>query len=497
MAASIKRVLYKLLILFKAHRLVIGIAQGEISVLILEGWGQPQVTQCLREPIDTQGSILAYAVALQRLLGHNEISAFPCTIVLSDQWVRWVSIPWVGVSLSPLELDALIRARLTDLYGDMGEWTFVAGKVHFGEALLAAAVPKALLNSLLEVLSKNDLKLQSFQPAHVAAFNRWHSCNIKKCNGELITQDYIFATADTNTLTLSWTQQSQEMPHRAVTGVRSIRLGGTNELPLKLIQREILIQQLNDPQVCLLMLDRLNDKNVNPQNWCIMDASDHGRLSVASAFGQLFIPVQTDQEMFAEKPHRDILPIGIDFATNPARLRISPRWMFAAGIALMIIVGTVLGHLNAQLAGLEDELHKQEDVEAKQAETKVLTEPQKAELADAQKIVASINRPWNRLFHAIEESTNPDVTLLEMSPDAQAGYFHLSGNARSFKAILVFVQSLKYSGERNNELRDVYLASYQVNTQDMQRTIHFEVNAQWHPTTSIEVNDSAARGGKQ
>ncbi|HEY0906979.1 MAG TPA: PilN domain-containing protein [Methylophilus sp.] len=95
----------------------------------------------------------------------------------------------------------------------------------------------------------------------------------------------------------------------------------------------------------------------------------------------------------------------------------------------------------------------------------------------AQKIVQQLNVRWFDLLQALEASQVADIALLQLTPDANRGQFVLSGEAKSYAALLNYVSQL----QGLPALHEVHLQKHQVNDSHPQRPVSFEIQGGWQP----------------
>ncbi|WP_018986289.1 PilN domain-containing protein [Methylophilus methylotrophus] len=112
-------------------------------------------------------------------------------------------------------------------------------------------------------------------------------------------------------------------------------------------------------------------------------------------------------------------------------------------------------------------------VVAKQAAVKLSQPQQKA----AEKIVQQLNVRWFDLLQALESQQVPEIALLQLLPDANRGQFVLSGEAKSYQALLKYVSQL----QTVEALDQVHLQKHQVNESHPQRPVSFEIQGGWQP----------------
>lgn len=89
--------------------------------------------------------------------------------------------------------------------------------------------------------------------------------------------------------------------------------------------------------------------------------------------------------------------------------------------------------------------------------------------------VMQLNLPWRALHDAIQAGTPPGVALLALEPDAKKGRVRISAEARDSDAMIACVDSLRRSGW----FGAVALLRHEIDEQDPNRPIRFQVDARW------------------
>ncbi len=98
------------------------------------------------------------------------------SIVVADQFVRYVLLPWNEALRTPEQWLALARHRFAGLHGARAaEWEVKVTPTAPAGARLACAVDRALIESLASLFTAVNVKLVSVQPFLVAAYNRIRS----------------------------------------------------------------------------------------------------------------------------------------------------------------------------------------------------------------------------------------------------------------------------------------------------------------------------------
>lgn len=95
------------------------------------------------------------------------------SVVLADQFVRYVLLPWNETLKTQEQWLALARHRFAGLHGARAaEWEVKVSETAPAGARLACAVDRSLIENLASLFTANGLKLVSVQPFLVAAYNR-------------------------------------------------------------------------------------------------------------------------------------------------------------------------------------------------------------------------------------------------------------------------------------------------------------------------------------
>jgi len=95
------------------------------------------------------------------------------SVVLADQFVRYVLLPWNETLKTHEQWQALAKHRFAGLHGTRAaEWKVEVSETAPAGARLACAVDRSLIENLASLFTANGLKLVSVQPFLVAAYNR-------------------------------------------------------------------------------------------------------------------------------------------------------------------------------------------------------------------------------------------------------------------------------------------------------------------------------------
>lgn len=167
----------------------------------------------------------------------------------------------------------------------------------------------------------------------------------------------------------------------------------------------------------------------------------------------------------------------LDFQRKPAP-------MGGGGVVLLLVALMLGGKLFADYRQLSAEI---EQGEAKLARLERLaghkasrpsaktTDSQGAEIKRANEVIDQLALPWDRLFAAVEEATGKDVALLSIQPDRRKGRVVIGGEAKDAAAMLDYLRRLNEA----DSLREVALLSHQIQQQDPQKPVRFNLSAKW------------------
>lgn len=173
----------------------------------------------------------------------------------------------------------------------------------------------------------------------------------------------------------------------------------------------------------------------------------------------------------------------IDFAPPGVQrtlYRTSTRaWVLAAVAALLCLAAAVLGYrLLMQQRADQQQLNaaltraKAPVVVAVAAEQPKISEIQAAAVNAA---VMQLNLPWRALHDAIGAATPNTIAMLALEPDARKRSMKITAEAKSSDAMIAYVEELK----RQELFADVVLTRHEINEQDPNRPIRFQIEAEW------------------
>ncbi len=102
-------------------------------------------------------------------------------------------------------------------------------------------------------------------------------------------------------------------------------------------------------------------------------------------------------------------------------------------------------------------------------------DPYSAEIKRANEVIDQLALPWDQLFASVEEAAGKDVALLSIQPDKHKGAVSIEGEAKDIAAMLDYMRRLNEA----KQLRKIDLLSHQVQQQDPQKPVRFNLSARW------------------
>lgn len=101
--------------------------------------------------------------------------------------------------------------------------------------------------------------------------------------------------------------------------------------------------------------------------------------------------------------------------------------------------------------------------------------PYGAEIKRANEVIDQLALPWDQLFVAVEGAAGKDVALLAIQPDKHKGEVVIGGEAKDVAAMLDYMRRLNDA----RQLSAVVLLSHQIQQQDPQKPVRFNLSAKW------------------
>jgi len=172
--------------------------------------------------------------------------------------------------------------------------------------------------------------------------------------------------------------------------------------------------------------------------------------------------------------------IRLDYQRNFKPLPWLGLWVLAAALAGLVLLGSYYFDLNHRVAIWEtkaeqirhlsgDRAQMRQPVTDKSAREQIL------EVQHANQVLRQLSLPWDAMFNAVESSSGKTVALLSLEPNIEKGTIKISGEAKTFTAMLDYVRQL---GQRD-VFSNVYLQNHQVQQDDPEKPVRFSLLAAW------------------
>jgi Tfp pilus assembly protein PilN len=178
--------------------------------------------------------------------------------------------------------------------------------------------------------------------------------------------------------------------------------------------------------------------------------------------------------------------VRIDFAPPSLRRTLyrAPRGTWSLLLAVLVLAGPLASSI-AQYRGLQRaEAQRAMLAQAQAARTRKAVQapvaapvravpPAQAGAVNA--AVQQLNLPWRGLHDAVQAATPATIALLALEPDAKKSSVRITAEAKSSDDMIAYVGQL----QRIEWFSTVLLARHEINEQDKNRPIRFQVDAQW------------------
>lgn len=177
--------------------------------------------------------------------------------------------------------------------------------------------------------------------------------------------------------------------------------------------------------------------------------------------------------------------VRIDFAPPGLRRTLfhtpRPAWLLlAAGVCLAVPAALYANHYLDDQRAFEAELAARSARVAAPLAVRVVARAPVASEAQAAAVNAAIlqlNLPWRDLHDAVARATPVSVALLALEPDAKRRVLRITAEARGSDDMFAYVERL----QGPDWFAHVALTRHEINEQDPNRPIRFQLDAQWRP----------------
>lgn len=99
----------------------------------------------------------------------------------------------------------------------------------------------------------------------------------------------------------------------------------------------------------------------------------------------------------------------------------------------------------------------------------------RAEVKQANEVLAQLTLPWDTLFKDIDSSQKDQVALLAIEPDPAKHVIKIMGEAKDLDAMLGYIRFL----QKKESLTGVYLQSHHIEQQTAEKPVRFALLASW------------------
>ena len=172
-------------------------------------------------------------------------------------------------------------------------------------------------------------------------------------------------------------------------------------------------------------------------------------------------------------------PIRVDFLRNPAAPSpVGMAFLLAGALAAALSVSwyvSVLGEIDRLETSAAEMKRMTRRAPGRMTESPRDARETQQEVRIANLVVQQMTLPWDRLFQELEASASKEISLLAVQPDVAGRQVRISGEAKTFKAMLDYSRRL----ENSAMLGEVVLLGHEVRSQDPQRPVAFSLSAGW------------------
>lgn len=152
------------------------------------------------------------------------------------------------------------------------------------------------------------------------------------------------------------------------------------------------------------------------------------------------------------------------------------------GLLVLVMGAIALGYvLNSEreLAGQIELAEARLEVLAKRGRIKAVvpvdSQELQQEIRQANDILQQLSLPWDDLFKVVESTSEKEIALLSIQPDAGKRLVRIGGEAKNFDALLAYITRL----EQSKILHEVFLTSHEIRQQDPEKPVRFALVAKW------------------
>jgi len=149
--------------------------------------------------------------------------------------------------------------------------------------------------------------------------------------------------------------------------------------------------------------------------------------------------------------------------------------LFMLSMSLAFMHASV-GRRQSEIARLRAQSHARTAVPAAAPVAARAPVPE-AQAAAVNAAVLQLNLPWRALHDAVQAGTPANIALLALEPDARKSLLRITAEAKGSEDMIAYVEQLK----KSEWFSGVLLTRHEINEQDPNRPIRFQLDAQWRP----------------
>jgi Tfp pilus assembly protein PilN len=170
-----------------------------------------------------------------------------------------------------------------------------------------------------------------------------------------------------------------------------------------------------------------------------------------------------------------IPPLQLDFKQAPRSWSVLGVLLLVAGAAWLAYAANEARAVTAQIDLAEARMEGLAKRGKVPAMAPLDAQALQQEVRQANAILQQLTLPWNALFQVLETTSEKQIALLAIQPDATKHLLRLNGEAKNFDALLAYIARL----EQSKVLDHVYLTSHEVRSQDAEKPVRFSLVANW------------------
>jgi len=180
------------------------------------------------------------------------------------------------------------------------------------------------------------------------------------------------------------------------------------------------------------------------------------------------------------KVHIDFAPPGVARSIlRTPRQSWAVFWATFAAVMALLAASTSYRHEQGEVALLraQAEARVASQAQAQAAPVAVRAPVPEAQASAVNAAVLQLNLPWRALHDAVQAGTPANIALLALEPDARKSTVRITAEAKTSEDMIAYVEQL----QKDEWFSAVVLARHEINEQDPNRPIRFQLDARWRP----------------